>query len=183
MQTAGGLGWAWFLNLGIPLMVLGIAYGCGGVATLSRDPVSTVCTALEGRPHAVVLAQRWDASAALVGVRGVRVRWDGRLAAKPDSAWVYRFRRPGDGMVFEVRRDGRGKVDARPKSRPGDEELEDAAIAPWRVDSPAVAAHASRALLAAGSGLSMYLSQDGIWRVSVEEGEIWVDARSGLRLR
>jgi hypothetical protein len=186
MGAKGGLGWAWFLNLGVPLMVLGVAYGCGGVAFLGGEAMRPASTALEGRKLASGLASRWDASAQLVRVEGWRVRRNGRLAEKPDSLWVYTFSRPGDGDFYEVRRDGRGTVDAGPASEFQGQALWEEPIESWRIDSPAVAEQALGAELPVGEEFHMQLTRDGVWRVGVEDGqflhEIEVDARTGKRV-
>ena len=153
---------------------------------MNGEPLRPASTALEGRKHAEGLASRWDGTAKLVGVAGWRVRRDGRLAVTSDSLWVYTFRRPGDGAYFEVRRDGRGTVDAGQVAALQVQELWEDPVGGWRVDSPVVAEQVNRAQLSVGEELEMQLTQDGVWRVNVEDGqflgEIWIDARTGRRL-
>ena len=153
---------------------------------MSGEPLRPATTALEGRPLAERLATHWDASARLVGVEGWRVRRDGRLAAKPDSVWVYTFSRPGDGAYYEVRRDGRGTVDAGPKADYRAQSLWEEPIASWQVDSPAVAEQVLKAALPLGEAFGMELTRDGVWRVSAEDGtrffEMQIDANTGKRL-
>ena len=186
MRKIDGLGWAWFLNLGIPLMLIAFAYGCGGEAFVSGEPLRPATTALEGRALAEKLASHWDGSARLVGVEGWRVRRDGRLAEKPDIVWVYTFSRPQDGAYYEVRRDGRGTVDAGPKEEYRTQSLREEPIATWQVDSPAVAEQVLQAALPVGEAFGMELTRDGVWRVSAEDGtrlfEVQIDARTGRRI-
>lgn len=186
MRTKGTLSWAFFLNLGVPLTLLAFAYGCGGVAFIGGEALHAASTALEGRAVAARLAQRWDAQASLVGVEGVRVRRDGRLAEKSDSLWIYRFSRPTDGAFYEVRRDGRGTVDAGPRMSWGTQGIWQEGLEGWRVDSPAVAAEVTRARLPVVAEFGMQLMQDGVWRVSAEDGrylwELQIDARTGRRI-
>ncbi len=181
-----GLGWVWFQNLGIPLMLLGVSHGCGGEASLIGEPLRPAITALEGRGTATDLASRWDDQAQLVGVAGWKVRRDGRLAEIPDSQWVYTFSRPQDGRFYEVRRDGRGTLDAGPKATVSGQSLWEEALDQWSVDSPAVAEQVVKARLPAGETMDMQLMRDGVWRVSAEDGislrEIQIDARTGRRI-
>lgn len=79
MATRSGLFWAWGLNLGLPAILLALAYGCGGKAYLVGERLHPESTALEGRRLAEGLAAAWDGSARLVGVEGWRVRRDGRF--------------------------------------------------------------------------------------------------------
>lgn len=186
MTTNGGLNWAWFLNLGVPLMLLAFAYGCGGEAFVGGDSLHPAATALEGRPMAERLASRWDASARLVKVEGWKVKRNGRLAEKADSVWVYTFSRPLDGSYYEVRRDGRGTVDAGPPQDYQVQSLWEEALESWQVDSPVVAAHVTQGQLPVGEVFGMELTRDGVWRVSADDGtmllEMQVDARTGKRL-
>jgi hypothetical protein len=167
-------------------MLLGFAYGCGGEAFIGGEPLQPASTALEGRRLAEGLASRWDASARLVAVAGWRVRRDGRLAEKPSSLWVYTFSRPADGSFYEVRRDGRGTVDAGPVVALRGQSLWEEPIDLWWVDSPAVAAQVMQAQVPVGEELEMQLTRDGVWRVSAEDGwflrEIQIDARTGKRI-
>jgi|GEM_PF-2688092 len=186
MMTNEGLNGVWFLTLGVPVMLLAFAYGCGGTAWLSGEPLVPAVTALEGRPLAERMASRWDGTARLVKVEGARVARNGRLAERPDSVWVYTFIRPVDGLFYEVRRDGRGTVDAGPKSTYHAQSLWEDAIESWRIDSPVVAAHVLREGLPVGEALNMELTLEGAWRVSAEDGkfllEIQIDARTGRRI-
>ena len=186
MKMNAGLNWLWLLNLGVPLMLLAVAYGCGGTAMLGGDSLHPAITALEGRPLAQRLASRWDPAARLVKVEGGRVLHNGRLAQKPDSVWVYTFSRPQDELFYEVRRDGRGTVDAGPKQDYQVQSLWEEALDAWQVDSPVVAAHVVRAELPVGEAFGMELTRDGVWRVSAEGGtallEMQIDARTGKRL-
>lgn len=186
MATNGGLNWAWFLNLGVPLMLLGFAYGCGGEAFVGGEALQSAVTALEGRPSAERLASHWDASARLVKVEGWRVARNGRLAENPDSVWVYTFSRPQDEAFYEVRRDGRGTVDAGPKTEIQVQSLWEEAFDDWQVDSPVVAAHVAKEGLPIGETFGMELTRDGVWRVSAEDGtslrEMHIDARTGKRI-
>lgn len=186
MSSNGGLNWVWFLTLGVPLMLLGFAYGCGGTAFIGGEPLRPAATALEGRLLAERMASRWDTSAHLVRVEGWGVNRNGRLAEKPESAWVYTFSRPQDGAYYEVKRDGRGTVDAGPKVEPQLQSLWEEPIDDWQVDSPAVAAHVMRNALPVGETFGMELTRDGVWRVSVDDGallvEMHIDAKTGKRL-
>lgn len=186
MRTKGTLSWAWLLNLGTPLTLLAFAYGCGGLAFIERTSLHPASTALEGRKLAVDLAQRWDAQASLAGVEGVRVRRDGRLAERSDSLWIYVFSRPADGMRYEVRRDGRGTVEAGPRAPWGAQNRGAEGLDGWKVDSIAVAAELTRAQLPVTGEIGMQLTQDGVWRVSGEDGkylwEVQIDARTGRRI-
>jgi hypothetical protein len=167
-------------------MLLGFAYGCGGEAFIGGEPLRPASTALEGRKLAEGLASRWDASARLVAVAGWRVRRDGRLSEKPSSLWVYTFSRSADGAYYEVRRDGRGTVDAGPVAVVRGQVLWEEPIDAWRVDSPAVAEQVLRAQVPVGEELEMQLTRDGVWRVSAEDGrflrEIQIDAATGRRI-
>jgi hypothetical protein len=186
MKMNAGPNWLWLLNLGVPLILLAFAYGCGGTAMLGGETLHPAITALEGRPLAARLASRWDPSAQLVKVEGGNVLRNGRLAEKPDSVWIYTFSRPLDGAFYEVRRDGRGTVDAGPKVEYREQSLWEEALETWRVDSPVVAAHVSRGGLPVSEAFGMELGRDGVWRVSVEDGlsvlEMQIDARTGKRL-
>lgn len=186
MTTNESLNGVWFLTLGVPLMLLAFAYGCGGSALLGGEPLLPAATALEGRPLAERLASRWDHSARLVKVEGSRVLLNGRLAEKPDSVWVYTFSRPLDGAFYEVKRDGRGTVDAAPRPELHAQSLWEEPLDMWQVDSPVVAAHVSRGELPVGEAFGMELTRDGVWRVSAEDGtfqhEIQIDARTGRRI-
>ena len=186
MTSNGGLKWIWFLMLGVPFMLLAFAYGCGGKALVGGDSLHPAITALEGRPLAERLASGWDSSAQLVKVEGSKVLRNGRLAEKPESVWVYTFSRPLDGAFYEVRRDGRGTVDAAPKAQYREQSLWEEALETWRIDSPVVAAHVSRGGMPVGEAFGMELTRDGVWRVSVEDGisvlEMQIDARTGKRV-
>lgn len=186
MQEKSQLRWAWFLNLGVPLIALAFAYGCGGVVFLGGEPLHPASTAIEGRGLAEGLAKRWDEGASLVGVEGVRVKRDGRLAENPTSLWIYTFSRPTDGGRYEVRRDGRGTVDASPQASWSGQSLWEEGLDGWKVDSPAVAAEVARAQLPVAETFGMQLARDGVWRVSGEDGtalrELQIDARTGRRI-
>ena len=186
MMTNEGLNGIWFLTLGVPVILLAFAYGCGGTAWLSGEPLYPAATALEGRPLAERMASRWDGTARLVKVEGARVGRNGRLAERPDSVWVYTFIRPVDGVFYEVRRDGRGTVDAGPRPTYRTQSLWEDPLESWRIDSPVVAAHVAREGLPVGDSINMELTQEGAWRVSAEDGrsllEIQIDARTGRRI-
>lgn len=186
MATNEGLNGVWFLTLGVPVMLLAFAYGCGGSAWLSGEPLVPAATALEGRSLAERMASRWDGTARLVKVEGARIRRNGRLAEHPDSVWVYTFIRPVDGAFYEVRRDGRGTVDAGPKPSYRVQSLWEDPLDSWQVDSPVVAAHVLRAELPVGEAIGMELTHDGVWRVSAEDGrflhDLQIDARTGRRI-
>lgn len=186
MRNQDGLGWAWFMNLVVPLMVLAFAYGCGGTATLRAPALHPESTALEGKSLASQLAARWDSQARLVSVEGWRVKRDGRLALQPDSLWVYTFRRVEDGAFYEVRQDGRGTIDAGPKEGLQAQSLWEEALDGWEIDSPAVTAVIGQSELPLGERLDMQLTRDGVWRVSADDGkfvrELQIDARTGRRI-
>lgn len=186
MQERAGLGWAWFMNLVVPLMVLAFVYGCGGTATLRAPALHPESTALEGKSLASQLATRWNPQARLISVEGWRVKRDGRLSSQPDSLWVYTFRSLGDGAFYEVRQDGRGTVDAGPKEPLQTQSIWEEMLDGWAIDSPAVAAMALQSSLSIGEQLDMQLTQDGVWRLSADDGkfvqELQIDARSGKRL-
>lgn len=193
-----GLGLVWFMNLGIPLLVLGFAYGCGGQAVIMKSlprgerpllldtPTRPAATSLEGLPPAYGLAKRWNSLAQLIRVDGLNVQPDGRLAEASASRWVYAFHRRSDDRMLEVSLDGHGTLVGQPMApsrKPAgfEEPLDD-----WRIDSPFVAKQVELAQLPVGEDLDMQLTRDGVWRVLADDGqslrEIQVDASTGRRL-
>lgn len=193
------LGRVWFLSLGVPLLLVGLVFGCGGHATLIQslsrpgrtvaldaEPVRPSATAIEGRSAAVSLAARWNAQARLIRVDGWNVRLDGRLADSTRSSWVYTFHQPTDGMYFQVKLDGRGTVIGQPTVTPFSQSLWTEPLDRWLVDSPAVAKMVGDVRLPVGDDMDLQLTRDGVWRLSGEDGqftwELQIDASTGRRI-